>query len=250
MTTALTLRGHLEGEVLRLHTARRNMTIASALLIFVVLVYTTWLYSFIRTITKPENLALAVSGMIESQIPSLKQSISTTLKAEAPALARHLGSVLRNDVPAQLKAAVETAATDASIQVAKEAANQYREALAAVIEGAKGEIADAVAAPNEEEATAALFQAVQKHMDAAMKKQDEHDLAKDGVFAKLEQAGRTLIKINEKLSKYAGTDDAKLTEKDRKTKRFLSTFWRYVQQEYPDAKISATDVPDDSSKKK
>lgn len=249
MTTATTLRGHLEGEVLRLHTARRNLAISSALVILVVLVYTTWLYSTIRGFTKPQSLALAVSGMVESQIPSLKQSISTTLKAEAPALARHLGSVLRNDVPAQLKAAVETAATDAATQVAKEAANQYRDALAAVIEGAKGDIADAVAAPNQEEANAALFQAVQKHMDAAMKKQDEHDLAKDGVFVKLEQAGRTLIKINEKLAKYAGTDDAKLSEKDRKTKRFLSTFWRYVQQEYPDAKVSATEAPSSAHEK-
>jgi len=241
MSTAITLRSHLEGEVTRLHKSRRNLSIAGTLIILVVLIYTSWLYSFIHTVTKPQNLVALVSGMVEAQIPSWKHSISSTLEVEAPALAKHLGRVLRNDVPAQMKAAVETGATEAATAVAKEAAKTYREALAEVIQNAKAEVAEAVAAPNDEQAAAALFQAVQKHMDAAMRKTDEHDLAAEGLFVKLEQAGKTLVRLNQKLTKYANTDDAQLSEKDRKTKRFLSTFWRYMQQEYPDAKTSPTE---------
>ena len=40
--------------------------------------------------------------------------------------------------------------------------------------------------------------------------------------------------------------DKNLTAKDRKTKRFIGTFWRFVRQEYPDAKQGG--APDGKAK--
>lgn len=245
MTTEI-LRGHLEAEVLRLHKARRTTLIASIVVVLIVLAYTSWMYSMVRYFTKPENLAMTVSGLVESQIPNLKHSVSTAIKTQAPSLAKHIGHLIRDEVPAQLRKLVETAADDAANQVAREAAKSYTAALNGVVRDAKAEIAEAVAAKTDEDQRLALFAAVQKQMDTAMKSKDTESVDHEGVFAKLQKAGDTLVRINKKLTLYAGTDDAKLTRNDKQTKRFISTFWRYVQQEYPDAKAGG---PPDGAKK-
>ena len=241
------LRSHLEAEVKALYTTRRNTLIVAIVTILVVLSYTTWLYSMVRHFTKPENLALLVSGAVEGQIPGLKQSTSAALKAQAPALAKHLGTVIRTDVPVQMRKLVEGASTDAAGQVAKEAGKSYLTILNAVIKDAKADVAEAVTAKSDEEARAALFTALQAHIDTALKEKDASGMDNEAVFDKLERAGETLVRINHKLEVYAGTDDKKLTAKDKKTKRFIGTFWRFVQQEYPDARAEA---PAEGSQKK
>ncbi len=245
MTTAI-LRGHLETEVKRLYVARRNSLITAIVVVLIVLGYTSWLYAMVRHFTKPDNLAMLVSGMVEAQIPGLKHSAASLIQAETPALAKHVGNMIRNDVPAQLRKLVDSAANDAANQVAKEASKTYTTALKAVVENAKAEVTEAVAAKTDDESRAALFVAVQKHMDKAMKEKEDSGLVSEGVFDKLQKAGDTLVRINKKLELYAGTNDKNLTAKDRKTKRFIGTFWRFVRQEYPDAKQGG--APDGKAK--
>lgn len=245
MTTEI-LRGHLEHEVTRLYTARRNGLIAAIVVLTIVLGYTSWLYAMVRHFTKPDNLAMLVSGMVEAQIPGLKKSASSAIKAEAPALAKHMGNMIRNDVPAQMRKMVDTAADDAANQVAKEAAKTYLAAIDSVVKNAKAEVAEATEAKSDDEARSALFAAVQKHMDAALKEREETGLVTEGVYDKLERAGATLVRINHKLELYAGTHDKDLSPKDRKTKKFIGTFWRFVRQEYPDAKQGG--APDGKTK--
>lgn len=240
------LRGHLEQEVTQLYKSRRSTAIVSVVLILIVVAYTSWLYAMIRHFTKPDNLAMLVSGMVEAQIPGLKQTAVSAIQAQTPGLAKHIGNVIRNDVPQQMRKVVESAANDAANQVAREAAKTYVTALTAVVKEAKAEMTEAVAAKTDDESRAALFVAVQKHMDAAMKEKEETGMAEEGVFDKLRKAGDTLVKINTKLELYASTDDKKLTQKDKKTKKFIGTFWRFVQQEYPDAKQGS--LPDGKAK--
>lgn len=246
--TSEILRGHLETEVKALYVSRRNTLIASIVVVLIVLGYTTWMYAMVRHFTKPDNLAMLVSGVVEAQIPGLKQSATSALKAQAPALAKHLGNMIRNDVPAHMRKLVEDASNDAANQVAKEAGKSYLAILTTVVKDAKAEVTDAVQAKTDEDARLALFAAIQKHIDTAMKTKDETGMDNEGVFEKLQRAGDTLVKINQKLEIYAGTSDHKLSAKDRKTKRFLGTFWKFVQQEYPDAKQG--DLPDGETPKK
>ncbi len=235
MTTA-TLRGHLEAEVTRLYTARRNALIATIVVVTIVLGYTSWLYAMVRHFTQPDNLSMLVSGMVEAQIPGLKKSASAAILAETPALAKHVGNLIRNDVPQQMRKLVDSGSNDAANQVAKEAAKVYMTALQTVVTDAKAEVTEAVAAKTDDESRAALFAAVQTHMDTALKAQEDTGFADEGVFDKLQKAGDTLVRINKKLEVYAGASDKQLSTKDKKTKRFIGTFWRFVRQEYPDAK--------------
>ena len=59
---------------------------------------------------------------------------------------------------------------------------------------------------------------------------------KDTLEEQLANSHLALRSLHKKLKVVAAQDDSKVGHRDQLTRRFLGTFWRYMQQENPDVK--------------
>ncbi|MEY3015111.1 MAG: hypothetical protein RIT45_3846 [Pseudomonadota bacterium] len=235
------LRSHLEAEVARLHKERRGGLILGVVLVLIVAGYMTWLDRQFAYWTQPDNLATTAAGFVESYIPTMKRTASDTVRAEAPALARYVGDQVSAEVPRLVRGMIESMVVQYSDKLASYAADRYAEAFRAVIDGAKTDIARAAATDNNAEQERLVVVAIEKQLDLAAKQVDEGALGKDPLYVQLAQSQLALANLNRRLQQLIQRSDKDATRKDKLTKRFLGTFWRFVQQENPDA--AASDAP-------
>jgi hypothetical protein len=240
MSESIVLRSHIEAEATRLHKERRSGLIFGVIVILVVAGYMTWLDRQAAYWSQPENLALTATGLVEAYIPSMKRAASDTIRAEAPALARYVGDSVSSEVPRLVRGMVSAMVSQYADKLADYAVDKYTEAFAAVIDGARTDIAKAIETDSNQEQERLIVVAIEKQVDVMAKHVEEGSLAADPLYVQIEKSHHALASLNKRLQKLVAQDDKKATRKDQLTKRFLGTFWRFVQQENPDVKATET----------
>jgi len=242
MSESIVLRSHLEREVKRLHGERRNGTIFGALLVLVVCGYMFWLDAQATYWSRPDNLALTSAGVVEAYLPSAKRAAADTIRREAPALARYVGDSVSAEVPRLVREMVASMVTEYADRLADFATTKYVDAFSALIVEAKGDIKQALDTDVNQDQEALVVKAIEAQFQAMGKRVEDGDLGGDPLFVQIEKSHQALANLNARLRKLVAQDDAKTSRHDKLSKRFLGTFWRFVQQENPDVK--ASDDPD------
>ena len=235
------LRSHLESEVLKMYKDRRNGLILGVVLVVVVFGYMSFISSKWDYVTQPQNLAQFSAGVVLDNLPALRSGAEEMLSKQAPALATYVGDSVTNEVPKLVSGMVGSMVTQYTGKLAGYAVNKYSEAFKAVIDSAKADIAKAVKTDNNEEQERAVVAALEKQMEALGKRVDDGELNKDPLFKQIEESHVALAQLNDRLKAVTSKKDSKLNRKDKLTKRFLGTFWRFVQQENPDVVVPADD---------
>lgn len=238
MSDAKILRSHLESEVVRLHKERRSGLIFGALMVLLVAGYMTWLDRQFVYWTKPDNMAMTAAGLVEAYIPSMKRSASETVRTEAPALARYVGDSVSAEVPRLVREMIASMVSQYSDRLADYAVDRYTDAFKSIIDGARTDIAKAIATDSNQEQERLVVVAIEKQIDLMSKQVAEGSLTQDPLYKQIEQSHQALANLNGRLGKLIAKSDKSATRKDKLTKRFLGTFWRFVQQENPDVKAS------------
>lgn len=228
------LRSHLESEVLRLHKERRNGLIFGVILILVVLGYMSWINSKWTYVTQPKNVAEFSAGVVLENLPSLRMGAEKMLAKQAPELAQYVGDTVSQEVPKLVGQMVGAMVTRYSGDLSKYAVDKYTEAFKTIVASTKSDIAKAVATDNNDAQERAIVMAIEKQMQALGGRVDKGELGQDPLFKKLEQSHVALAQLNARLKRVISKDTKKANRKDKLTKRFLGTFWRFVQQENPD----------------
>ncbi len=231
------LRSHLEAEVLRLHKERRNSLIFGTLAVLVVLGYMSWINSKWSYVTQPRNVAQFAAGVVIDNLPSLRTGAEEMLTKQAPGLAKYVGDTVTQEVPKLVGNMVGSMVTQYTDKLSGYAVDKYTEAFKAIIDSAKADIAKAVATENNDEQERAVVNAIEKQITALGKRVDAGELSEDPLFKQIEESHVALAKLNDRLKSVIAKDDKKLGRKDKLTKRFLGTFWRFVQQENPDVVV-------------
>ncbi|MCB9739085.1 MAG: hypothetical protein H6747_07440 [Deltaproteobacteria bacterium] len=238
MSDAKILRSHLESEVVRLHKERRSGLIFGALMVLIVAGYMTWLDRQFVYWTKPDNMAMTATGLVEAYIPSMKRSASETVRTEAPALARYVGDSVSAEVPRLVREMIASMISQYSDKLADYAVDRYTDAFKSIIDGARTDIAKAIETDSNQEQERLVVVAIEKQIDLMSKQVAEGSLTQDPLYAQIEASHQALANLNGRLGKLIAKSDKSATRKDKLTKRFLGTFWRFVQQENPDVKAS------------
>lgn len=237
MSENTVLRGHLEAEVGKLHGERRMGLIIGLILTVIVGGYMTWLDHQVSYWSQPVNLVMTASGMLESNIPAMKSSAKALIRKEAPELTRYVGETVSREVPVLVRNMIEQAVSDYTTQLARLAVVKYTEAFEAVIQGARGDLQQAVTTDVNAERDRLVVQAIEKQLETAIKNVNGGKLSEEPLFKKLEDSHVALANLNKRLAKIADSKPNKLGRRDKLTRRFLGTFWRFVQQENPDVNV-------------
>ncbi len=231
------LRNHLEAEVMRLHKERRNGLIFGTVMILVVLGYMSWINNKWSYVTKPANVAQFSAGVVLDNLPALRTGAEKLLAQQAPQLAKYVGDTVTQQVPKLVSQMVGSLVTRYTGSLSKFAVDKYTEAFKSIVENTKGDIAKAVASENNDVQELAVVAAIEKQVTALGTRVDAGELTKDPLFKQIEEGHVALAQLNERLRKVIAQDDKKSNRKDKLTKRFLGTFWRFVQQENPDVVV-------------
>ena len=238
------LRAHLEGEVKRLHGERKMGLIIGIIVVLAVFGYMTWISSVVSHWSKPQNLVMVASGIVESNLPDMERSAVAFVKTEAPKLARHIGQQVNREVPKLVRNMIEKTIDQYAGQLAKYAVAKYGEAFDAVVKGAHGDIERAVAENADQARVTLLVNAIQKQVETAQRNLNGGSLKNDPIFQKLEESHRALQNLDKRLQMMSKKGSKKRDRREQLTHRFLGSFWRYVQQQKPDVRIE-----DDPKKK-
>ncbi len=231
------LRSHLEGEVTRLHRERRNSLIFGGLAVLFVTLYGLWFSDQATYWSRPDNLALTAAGLVEAYLPSAKRAAVETVQREAPALAIYVGDQVSAEVPRLVREMVAAMIGEYAEKLSDFAATKYIEAFETLIQATRAELQQAIAAEAPAEQELLVAKALERQFQALGKKVEEGELQSDPLFVQIEKSHQALANLNKRLQKLIAQDDRKVTRKDKLTKRFLGTFWRFVQQENPDVKV-------------
>jgi hypothetical protein len=236
---ATTLRSHLETEVERLHNQRRNTTIIGIVLVLIVIGYMSWLNSFVTDASKPENIADFTTGVVRANLPRARQAAVDMVKSEGPNLARFVGQSLSDELPRVMRETVRDMVIDYSDELAVVVIDRYNKAFSAMLKEAKGEISAVLTDGLTEQDRARMIGAViEKQVKFAIDQLNAVDTSKDDTLAKLAQSHVALANLNLRLQDLMDAKPRKdETRQDKLTRRFLGTFWRYVQQQNPEAKV-------------
>lgn len=251
MSESNVLRSHLESEVSRLHSERRNGTIIGIVLVIVVIAYMTWLDRQVAYWAQPQNLVMVASGLVESRLPEMKRSAAAMIKKQAPEVARDIGDQVSREVPKLVRNMIEKTVDQYSGQLTKFAIDKYSEAFTAIIKGAHGDIERAVAENADQERVRLLVKAIEKQFKTAQRNISGGKLSEDPLFKKLEESHRALQMLDKRLKMMASAKDHSNDRRADLNKRFIGTFWRFVQQNRPDVNIvDKNALPDSKAKKK
>lgn len=234
MSQSNVLRSHLESEVTRLHADRKMSVIVGILAAVIVVVYMSWLDRQVTYWSQPQNLVMAASGIVDSNLPEMKRSMAALVRKQAPDVARDIGKQVSREVPKLVRNMVEKTIDQYTGQLTKFAIDKYSEAFEAILQGAHGDIQRAVAENADQERVQLLVKAIEKQFRAAQRDVNGGKLKEDPIFKKLEESHRALQMLNKRLKMMASSKDH---SKDRRTdlnKRFIGSFWRYIQQNRPD----------------
>lgn len=233
------LRSHLESEVTRLHGERKMGLIVGCLLIVIVIIYMTWLDRQVAYWAQPQNLVMAASGIVESNLPEMKKSAEALIKKQAPEVARDIGQQVSREVPKLVRNMIEKTIDQYAGQLTKFAVEKYSEAFAAILEGAHGDIERAVAENADQARVQLLVKAIEKQFETAQRNINGGSLKDDPIFKKLDESHRALQMLNKRLEMMAKNQDHTGDRRADLNKRFIGSFWRYIQQNRPD--VNAVD---------
>lgn len=241
------LRTHLENEVTKLHGQRRMGAIVGGLLVLFVFGYMTWIGSIVTYWAKPQNLVLAASGIVESNLPHMQKSAEAWIKSEAPKVAKHIGQQVNREVPKLVRNMIEKTIDQYAGDLAKYAVDKYSDAFSSIIKGAHGDIERAVAENADQARVTLLVNAIEKQVATAQRNMSGGSLKDDPLFKKLDDSHRALENLNKRLQMMAKGEKS-TDRREQLTTRFLGSFWRYVQQQNPD--VNVQDPPATKGKKK
>ena len=248
MSESNVLRSHLEGEVTRLHGERKMSLIVGVVLILIVIVYMTWLDRQVAYWAQPQNLVMAASGIVESNLPEMKKSAAALIKKQAPEVARDIGKQVSREVPKLVRNMIEKTIDQYTGQLARFAVDKYSEAFEAILEGAHGDIERAVAENADQERVQLLVKAIEKQFETAQRNVNGGKLKEDPLFQKLDESHRALQMLNKRLQMMTKQKDHSGDRRADLNKRFIGSFWRYIQQNRPD--VNAVDKDALPAKKK
>lgn len=251
MSESNVLRSHLEGEVKRLHGERKMGVIVGILLVVVVCVYMTWLDRQVAYWAQPQNLVLTASGIVESNLPEMKKSAAALIRKQAPEVARDIGKQVSREVPKLVRNMIEKTIDQYAGQLTHFAVDKYTEAFAAILKGAHGDIERAVVENADQERVQLLVKAIEKQFETAQRNVSGGKLDDDPLFKKLEDSHRALQMLNKRLELMAKKSDHSDDRRGDLNKRFIGSFWRYIQQNRPDVNAVDPDaLPSDKARKK
>lgn len=99
MTSNNAVEGLLVAELAREKKSTQISYVVSAILVVVVILYTSWLGSRIKLILDPEGLALTASGLVIEATPDVGQELEATLVDGAPEIARYVSQSIVDAIP-------------------------------------------------------------------------------------------------------------------------------------------------------
>ncbi|MSP93250.1 MAG: hypothetical protein EXR79_15885 [Myxococcales bacterium] len=238
-TTANVLRGHLEAEVTALHVRRKRMAFTGIALVVIVLTYMTWLFLAVREFSKPVNLAAAAGGFVEANLPDAERAVENMVRTEVPRLVQFVGDTVVREAPARLRQMIEHMVLDYSRTLAMHAVKQFNEAFEAVLIGTRGDIDMAIKTEVDADRVRYVANAIEKQIEVAVNKIKTSEVGEEPLFIKLEQSHRALVNLNAKLRKMGEASATASTDRSEQLeRRFLSTFWRFAQQQNPEVSVS------------
>jgi hypothetical protein len=250
MSQSNVLRSHLEGEVTRLHGERKMGVIVGVLLVVIVIAYMSWLDRQVAYWAQPQNLVMAASGIIESNLPEMKKSMAALVRKQAPEVARDIGQQVSREVPKLVRNMIEKTIDQYTGKLTKFAIDKYGEAFEAILKGAHGDIKRAVAEDADQERVLLLVKAIEKQFQEAQRDVNGGKLGEDPIFQKLEESHRALQMLNKRLKMMAQQKDHSADRRSDLNKRFIGSFWRYIQQNRPDVNVDDKDaLPSKKGKK-
>ncbi|MBM4344321.1 MAG: hypothetical protein FJ100_13205 [Deltaproteobacteria bacterium] len=228
-------RDYLVADFHALHSQRKRTVIVGAVLLVLVFGYMTWLLSAVRHITKPDNLADALAGYVEVSLPDWKRSAKTVVQTEAPRVARFMGDTVVRELPPVLRLAIENMVLEYTKDIADTAAKQLQAAFTELVIGAREELAQAAQSGNEQDQAVLMAKALDRQLDKALqKKESRNDPFEETVLVKLEKSQKALASLNDRLDKLLDPKHEPNTRRGKLERRFILTFWKFMQQENPD----------------
>lgn len=233
---ATSARDYLVSDFQALHKQRRNVAIGSIVLVLVVFGYMTWLWSAVRYIVQPDNLASAMAGFVETSLPDWKRSAKAVVKEEAPKVAKFMGDAVVTQLPPVLRTAVETMVMEYTVEIAGIATKNLNDAFEDMLTGAKEQLRQAATSGVEEEQSAIMARALDQQIEKASKA-DTANPFEEPLALKLEKSQQALTKLNDKLEKLLDPKHEPDTRRGKLERRFMVTFWRFMQQENPDLRV-------------
>lgn len=231
-----TARAYLAQDLEALHKQRRLSAILGIILVILVVCYMTWLWSAVRYITKPDNLASAMSGYVEVSLPDWKRSANAVVKDDAPKVAKYIGDSVVRELPTVLRDAVEKMVMEYAAEISDTAAKHLQAAFEGVVAGATAELRQAAASGIEEEQAAILARALDHQLERAAKEAAESPF-EENLLTKLEKSQKALANLNDKLEKLLDPKSQPETRRGKLERRFVLTFWKFMQQENPDLRV-------------
>lgn len=234
------LRQHMEKRVRDLHAERRNNVIVAVVLNLLVMGYLGWIHSQINYLTEPENLVDASAGFVEAHIPQMKESVAATIKVESPGVARFLADAVRAELPGMIRQMLENMVMEYTTELASFAADEYNRSFTAMVDLADAEIKAAAEATTDQERELIVMGFLEKQVDqtvASMNKEaDSGEL-----LTRVQASHQALVSLNKRVSAIT-TGAPNATRKDKLTRNFLYTLWRFIQKEYPAVTETGEDV--------
>jgi hypothetical protein len=238
--TDTTLRKYVENQVRAKHSRRRMGLIIGVVLNLFVFGYMYFIHTQVTYITQPDNLVLAASGLVSSNIPNMKASAAAAIKEEAPQVATFLADAIRNEVPKLLREQLETMVVEYTTGLAGYAATQYNESFVAIVDIAEPEIKKAIDANSDAERDIVVMQFLERQVDVAVADLTKRNEGTDPVLSKLDASHDALVSLNKRVSDVTAKTGKGAGRKDQLEKKFLYTLWRFIQKEYPDLKEETT----------
>ncbi len=234
-TQAQTARDYLVADYQALHGQRKRTVIIGALLVVLVFGYMTWLLSAVRHITKPDNLADALAGYVEVSLPDWKRSAKSVVQTEAPRVARFMGDTVVRELPPVLRLAIENMVLEYTKDIAETATKQLNLVFAEMVTGAREELAQAAQTGSQQEQALIMAKALDRHMQQALaKKEARNDPFEETALVKLEKSQKALASLNQRLEHLLDPKQEPTTRRGKLERRFIMTFWKFMQQENPD----------------
>ena len=238
MKTALpeNARDYLVQDFLTLHKQRKRTAIMGIALVVLVFCYMTWLSMAISHMTKPENLADAMAGYVEVSLPDWKRSAKSVVQDEAPRVAHYVGETVVRELPPVLRTAIENMVTQYTSEIAETAVKHLDAAFTDLVSGAKEELRQAADMGLDNDQAALMVKALDRQLQRA-----EADASKnpfdETVLQKLHKSQKALASLNDRLEKLLAPGHEPDTRRGKLERRFIMTFWRFMQQESPDLRV-------------
>lgn len=229
-----TARTYLQADFERLFGQRKRTAILSVVLIVFAFGYLTWLLSAVRDLTKPDNLAATASGFIQASLPDAEKSVSGVIAVQAPQVARFMGNTVVTQLPPVLRSALEEMVLQYTRDIAEVAVTHLDSAYRELLVGIRTDLAAVAQNKSEQDQAERLAGAMTRALERAAKGEVKGDPFDESLMTKLEKSGRALASLNDRLAQVLTPGKGPETRRGKLERRFITTFWRFMQQDNPD----------------